>query len=77
MCVCSMKAIRLTVSEISSGNETRMHGQTAAQPYGRMVMTISPPLLHGRWAGDKKDIRGDAITPHHQQVGQGIKVMIA
>ena len=29
MCVCNKKAIRLTVLEISSGNETRTHINTA------------------------------------------------
>ena len=43
MCVCNMKAIRLAVSEISSGNETRTHRRTDAQP--NMLMTIPPPLL--------------------------------
>ena len=40
MCVCNMKAIRLTVSDILSRNETRTHRRTATRP--DMVMTISP-----------------------------------
>ena len=45
-----MRAIRLTVSDISSGNETRTHRRTVTRP--DMVMTISPaPTL---WAEDKK-----------------------
>ena len=44
-----MKAILLTISEISSGNETRTHRLTAVRP--DMVMTISPAPTS--WAEDK------------------------
>ena len=45
MCVCNMKAIQLTVSEISSGNETQTHGRTDARLHGPAPTS---------WEGDKK-----------------------
>ena len=55
-----MKAIRLTVSEISSGNETWSQGHPAARP--DMVMTISPAPTS--WAGDKNTKFVDFKSTH-------------
>ena len=57
MCVCNMKAIRLMVSDISSGSETRTHRRTDARRTTRYDDDNIPAPTS--WAGDKKEhIRG-------------------